>query len=440
MAHIKIKKGLNIPLTGTPKVGEVKTIQSTEAALDFTPFAPTIQPRLLVNVGDMVCIGQPLIEEKGGTKRIWTSPASGVVKEIRRGQKRILHAVIIESTGEASFHPISALNPEEPIQFLQQAGLLSYLWMRPFCLPAHPDKKPRSIFVKAIESAPFTPSAELQLDGRGKQFQLGLNLLSSIVNGQLHLIHSRNSTAFHSFENVRLHTAEGPHPISNPSLHIQLLDPILTPKDSVWTIDVPGVIAIGQAIETGKLHPYRIISLAGNGILPEHQGYYRIADGADIQSIVSNRLSSQPSRLISGDPLNGMTTTLDSHIGYGHSVVCSILEEQKRSPLHFFRLKNRSFTSSGAYFQNANAQVSTRLHGEQRAFIDPNIYDRVMPLQIPTVPLIKALLTGDFETAEILGILEVAPEDFSLPTFICPSKIEMVDIVRNSLYKMASEL
>ena len=107
--------------------------------------------------------------------------------------------------------------------------------------------------------------------------------------------------------------------------------------------------------------------------------------------------------------------------------------------LHFFRWKSPSFTSSKAYLQKINEPVSTRLHGEERAFIDPNIYDRVMPLQIPTVPLIKSILAGDFETAEILGILEVAPEDFALPTFICPSKIEMVEIVRMGLQKMAAE-
>lgn len=437
MAHIKIKKGLTIPLTGTPR-GEVNTISSKTVALDFTPFSPTIRPHLLIDVGDHVVCGQPIIEEKGDLKRIWTAPAAGIVREIRRGEKRALNSIVIEVSEEQTIHPIT---PEiDPLKFLHQTGLLSHLWVRPFCLPARPDQKPRSIFVKAIESAPFTPSADLQLDRRETQFQSGLNFLSSIVDGKIHLIYHTDSVAFNSFQNVIHHTAAGPHPVSHPSLHIQLLDPILSSVAVVWTIDTYGVIAIGQALETGNAHPHKIISLAGDGISPEERGFYRVLEGSSIESITVGRTINQAARLISGDPLNGRQVTLDDHVGYGHSVVCSILDEEKRTPLHFFRLKGSSFTSSGAYIQNSKQPISTRLHGEERAFIDPNIYDRVMPLQIPTVPLIKSILAEDFETAELLGILEVAPEDFALPTFICPSKIEMVDIVRKGLQKMAADL
>jgi len=432
MAHIKIKKGLNIPLKWNPPE-DIKTISSLEAALDFTPFSPSIHPHLLVNIGDHVVVGQPIIEEKGSAKRIWTSPASGMIKEIRRGAKRVLESIIIDRDESSIHYPIPSLNPDEPLQFLHKTGLLSHLWMRPYRLPAHPQLKPRSIFVKAIESAPFCPSAELQLKGNEGYFQSGLNLLSSLVSGRLHLVSHQASNAFKPFQKVIQHTAIGPHPISHPSLHIQLLDPILKQTDVVWTIDTCGVVAIGRAIETALLHPERIISLS----LPEHQGYYRVIDGASMQSILSNQLLT--GRLISGDPLTGIETSLNGHLGFSHTVVCSIPEVDKRAPLHFFRWKSPSFTASKAYLQNKNEPVSTRLHGEERAFIDPNLYDRVMPLQIPTVPLIKSILSGDFETAEILGILEVAPEDFALPTFICPSKIEMVDIVRRGLQKMAAE-
>ncbi len=431
MAHIKIKKGLNIPLSGLP-TGEVKDLQSAEAALDFSPFNATIQPRLLVAIGETVQIGQPLIEEKNEPHRIWTSPSSGVVKEIRRGEKRALEAIVIQSDGQ--FHTLKATPEADPVQFLLKNGLLQYLWKRPFNLPAHPNQKPRSIFVKAIESGPFTPPAELQLKGRESYFQAGLNLLASIA--PVHLIYQHD--AFRSFQHVTSHTAEGPHPISNPSLHIQLLDPILSSGDVVWTIDTYGVIAIGQTIETGMGHPPKIIALAGGGVIPEQRGYYRVTEGASIQSIITDKLTGSPARLISGDPLCGLETSAEGFLGLGHTVVCSIEETPKRSWLHFFRLKSPAFTSSGAYIQNTKPPISTRLHGEERAFIDPNVYDKVMPLQIPTVPLIKAILAEDFETAETLGILEVVPEDFALPTFICPSKVEMMEIVRKGLQKMAA--
>ena len=434
MAHIKIRKGLNIPLKAGP-TGPVRAeIVSTEASLDFCPFAPYIHPQLLVDIGDSVVTGQPLIGEKGESNRIWTSPATGIIKEIRRGPKRSLDSVIIQKTSEEKHYPFPVFEPSEAFEFLQKTGLLNHLWMRPFCLPASLKLKPKSIFIKAIESAPYRPSSLMQLQRNEHYFQTGLNLLSSLVDGKVHLICSNE---FPEFEHAQRHTAEGPHPVSNPSLHIQLIDPILSIQDTVWTIDTYGVIAIGRAIETGKLHPARIISLAGEGIAEEHRGYYSVCDGADMQSITYGKLSATSGRLISGDPLTGSEVTSNDYLKYADTVVCSIPEATERKRLHFFRIKSPSFTAFRAYI--GNLTISTRLHGEERAFIDPSIYDRVMPLQIPTVPLIKSILAEDFETAEILGILEVAPEDFALSTFICPSKVEMTEIVRRGQQKMATE-
>jgi Na+-transporting NADH:ubiquinone oxidoreductase subunit A len=288
--------------------------------------------------------------------------------------------------------------------------------------------------VKAIESAPFTPPAELQLENCEEWFQAGLDLLSTI--SPIHLVYAKDSAKFSQFQNVIHHTAEGPHPISHPSLHIQLLDPILKSSEVVWTVDTCGVIAIGHAACKAALHLEKVVALAGEGIAPELRGFYRVSEGADLRSILSS--DSPSSRLISGDPLMGEQRDIDGHLGFGHTVLCAIPEEPTRKALHFFRWTSPSYTATKTYEQNKT--FSTRLHGEERAFIDPNIYDKVMPLQISTVPLIKALLAEDFETAEILGSLEVAPEDFALPTFICPSKIEMVEIVRKGLSKIASEL
>jgi Na+-transporting NADH:ubiquinone oxidoreductase subunit A len=436
MAHIKIRRGLDIPLKGSASGSIRSEIETNEVALDFSPFAPYIHPQLLIDVGDLVLTGQPLIKEKGPIGRLWTSPATGVIKEIRRGQKRSLESIVITKSPINKDAILPELNTKEPIQFLVETGLLSYFTMRPFCLPAHPNLKPRSIFIRAIESAPFRPAPEKQLEGNEHFFQTGLDFISSITPETTNLISATNSP-FSQFQRVRLHTAEGPHPVANASLHIQLIDPILKLHDVVWTIDPHGVIAIGRAIETGKLHPSCIISIAGLGIAEEHRGYYKVPDGASVQSILEGKLSLTPSRLISGDPLTGLETSLNGHLAFGHTVVCAIPDDSERQPLHFFRFKSPFFTATRAYKESS--PISTRLHGEERAFIDPNIYDRVMPLQIPTVPLIKSILADDFETAELLGVLEVAPEDFALPTFICPSKIEMTEIVRRGQQKMAAE-
>ena len=434
MAHIKIRKGLNIPLAAGP-TGPIRAqIVSNEAALDFTPFSPYIQPQLLVDIRDLVATGQPIMGEKGESNRIWTSPATGIIKEIRRGAKRAIESIVIQKAAEEKNYPLPPFDSSKPFEFLQKTGLLSHLWMRPFCLPASLKLKPKSIFIKAIESAPYRPNSLMQLQGNETYFQTGLDLLSSLVGGKVHLICCND---FPLYKHAKRHTAEGPHPVSNPSLHIQLVDPILSLQDTVWTIDTIGVIAIGRAIETKKLHPRRVISLAGEGISEEHRGYYSVCDGADMQSIIEGKLSAIPGRLLSGDPLTGSTITQNDYLKHADTVVCVIPEATERKSLHFFRFKSPSFTAFRAYLSNWS--ISTRLHGEERAFIDPSIYDRVMPLQIPTVPLIKSILAEDFETAEILGILEVAPEDFALPTFICPSKVEMTEIVRRGQQKMAAE-
>lgn len=441
MAHIKIRKGLNIPLCGAPSSHllpcEALADITKHVALDFTPFSPTIHPQLLVNIGSKVSKGEPIIEEKGAGKRRWTAPTAGIVKEIRRGEKRVLESIVIESDRTNQNFPL--IKETDPYEFLRKTGLLSHFTMRPYSLPAHPTLRPRSIFVKALESAPFRPTAEMQIQGKENYFQTGIDFLAKLTPGNVHLVCFKDASLFQSVQQARIHTAEGPHPISHPSLHIQLLDPILKSSDIVWTIDLNGVIAIGHALETDTLHPSRIIALAGEGVLSEHRHLYEVPDGCEIGTLLLGRLTNQPSRLISGDPLTGKETSLQGYLGFADTTVCSIPEIAKRIPLHFFRWNSPAYTASSAYSQQAKKEVSTRLHGEERAFIDPAIYDRVMPLQIPTALLVKAILAEDVETAETLGCLEVAPEDFALPTFICPSKIEMVDIVRRGLQKMAAE-
>lgn len=461
MVHIKVKKGLDIPIEGKPSgkiqqltLGGEATAQKTpkSLALNLEPFEG-IRFKLLAKKGDRVKIGQPLVEDKQTEGRVMVSPAGGVISEVRRGLKRRLIDIVIELDPEEHSHEHGPLNPsqvtrEELLEHLKGAGIFAHIRQRPFDMLANPNQTPRNIFVKAVESAPFTPPAELQVEGNEDAFQLGLTALSNLTDGSVHLVYHKDSRckAFTNASDVQKHTGEGPHPIGTYSLHIEEVDPIESVEDSAWTLNVLDVVSIGHLLKTGHTYTDRIISIAGPGILSDRIGYFKVRSGFPIESLISNRVKKGLIRLISGDPLMGQKVEPDDFIGFYHTVFCAIPENVHREILHFFRLGLHKFSFSKAYF-SGHADNSERVydfttnqHGEHRAFIDPTLYDKVMALNIPTMQVVKAVMAEDYDLAEELGLLSVAPEDFALPTFVCPSKMEMTEIIKNGLAEHASEV
>jgi Na+-transporting NADH:ubiquinone oxidoreductase subunit A len=461
VVHIKVTKGLDIPIKGKPKgsvkplipSGEASPLMSpTQIALDLTPFED-VKFRLLVRPGDVVKIGQSLAEDKSSPGRFFVSPASGTIKEIQRGEKRVLQNIVIhvDQKEEAIEHPplmVEHLSREEIVERLKTGGLFAHIRSRPFNLLADPEKKPRSIFVKAIESAPFMPPAELQVVGHEKAFQVGLNALTKLTDGPVHLVYSTQSTskAFLEASGVHKHTAEGPHPVGTHSLHIHLLDPILASSDLVWTVNAHDVIGIGYILMTGRYFTERLISIAGPGVIPERVGYFKARMGYPIAGLVSGRIQRGRSRLISGDPLMGHQVTAEGFLGFHDYVFCVFPEPTSRQFLHFFRLGINRYTFSKAYVsghlnnQDREYDFTTNLNGEHRFFIDSSLYQKVTPLKIPVMHLVKAVMAEDFDLAEELGLLEVDSEDFALPAFVCPSKMEMPQIIKKGLKQYAHEV
>ncbi len=151
-------------------------------------------------------------------------------------------------------------------------------------------------------------------------------------------------------------------------------------------------------------------------------------------------------RFISGDPLNGHKVQVEDFLGFYDFAFSVVPENVRREFLHFFQLGLHKYSYSRAYlsghFNNEDREYdfTTSQHGEPRAFIDPTLYNDVNPLNVPTMPFIKALMAEDFDSAEEMGILEVSPEDFALPTFVCPSKIEMVEIVKKALSRYSKDV
>lgn len=459
MVQIKITKGLDIPIAGQPS-GNVHTfIPGGDAqplphppllALNLSQF-DEVKFRLLVKPGDIVKIGQPLAEDKSCEGRMFVSPAGGVVKDIRRGHKRALLDIIIEVIKQEEHEQLPPFSPEkasraEVTERIKAGGLFANIRSRPFNLLADPAKAPRSIFVKAIESAPFVPPAEMQVAGHEHAFQVGLNALAKLTDGPVHLVYRHDTTcrAFLDAHNVQKHTAEGPHPIGTHSVHIQKLDPIATTDNIVWTVDAHDVVSIGYLFLTGRYHVERVISIAGPGIIPDKIGYFKVRAGFPVNALIAGRIVRRPTRLISGDPLMGKKVEASDYLGYHHFVFCAIPENTQREFLHFMGLGINKYSFSRAYLsghlKDRLYEFTTNQHGEHRPFIDSTLYDEVMPLKVPTMLLVKAVMAEDFELAETLGLLEVDCEDFALPTFVCPSKMEMVDIIRNGQRQHAKDI
>lgn len=452
MVHIKDRRGLNLPLEGEPS-GEVRSLpRPSKVSLNFNAF-PLSHPRLLVKVGQEVTVGEPLAEDKNHPQCHWVSPGSGVVEEIRRGPKRVLTDIVISLAKEEKHYPrtpfhLETATREDVSAFLQEAGLFAHIRSRPFNVLARPNTFPRSIFVKAVETAPFAPPAELQVQGHEKSFEVGLQALAKLSLGGVHLVYHVESRcpSFLEAKHVLRHTVEGLHPLGNASIHIHHIDPIQHPDDIVWTVTARDVVAIGTMLTTGRYHVEQVISLAGTGVTEQARGFYQGRLGHPVADLIQEKIVPGAMRYISGDVLTGEKVATEDFLHFGHAALAILPEEQKREFAHFFRLGADKYTATRAYLSGHRHNdlrkyaMTTSQHGEERAFVEGSLYDKVMPMQLSTIHLVKAILAEDYDDAETLGILEVDSEDFALPTFICPSKIEMREIVKKGLLKFAGEL
>lgn len=439
--HLHSKKGLSIPITGNLESLEILEEKSTPShiALDLTSF--TMRLRLLTKKGNEVLLGEPIAEERDFPERKFVSPAGGIVIDIIRGEKRKPLYVVIKVSEKEKIYKhtqidIEKSSIEEILSLFLENGIFTKIYQRPYNILASPKRMPQAIFITGASSAPYVPSPILQTIGYEKWFQAGLNLLARIA--PVHITHNTHKTFFPQTRNVHQHTLAGPHPVSNVSFAIYHINPIIKLTDLVWTIQTYDVVNIGKLALEGLLHCSKVIAICGDAIRPKSRTLIRVRDGIRIDHIIEKRIDEGNIRIISGDPLMGRQVTQEDFLGMFHYVVCALYErEKKRKLFSFLRLGKQTFTATRVYlsgfYRNRSYQFTTNQHGETRAFVDSSIYDRVMPMRIPTMHLIKAILIEDFELAEQLGLLEIAEEDFALASFICPSKIDMVEIVKKGL-------
>lgn len=435
MAHIHVKKGLDIPIDGYPESQNVVARAVSSCAYDFRPF-DEIPLRLCVDEGEKVSAGQILAQDMRQERRVFVAPFSGRVVSCVRGNRRKLLSIVLEKDEE---QPI--LSPqqqliegkrEDIVDSLLKAGLFMRIRRRPFDICAHPDEIPQAIFVKAAQTAPLVPQEEMQIQGREEEFRCGLSILSKLAEKPVQVIVKKDSPIIdlcQSLSCAHVHTISGPHPSSNLSLAIEKLSPITSMQDRVWTVSSLDVIAIGAYCLHGAYSVDSVISLCGPGMI--ERKYVRALSGASISGLLKTPIENV--RLISGGPLTGVEVTFNDFLRDQHTCLCAIsVPENERTALHFLRFKRDVYSAEGAYMQKGPFVFSTSQHGEERAYVDGSMYESVMPFSVLPIFLIKALLANDMDKALEYGLLEVVPEDFALADFICPSKLSMMDTVRQA--------
>jgi len=428
MPHLHVKRGLDLAISGMPQ-GPIRSwFSPARIALDFKAFRGT-RIKLLVKIGQDVLLGEPLAEDRDFPGRFFPSPTTGRVLSIAREEKRALRHICITRADREKPFPHQPPNwktssRQTLVDFLLKSGLFCHIRQRPFGMLANPEAMPKSIFVKAIETAPFTPKASLQMQGHEEAISLGLTILTRLTDGFVHVIQNSNDAPLKEIDRVQLHTIAGPHPAGNASTHIHFIDPILHENHIIWTLNILDVMTIGYQFLQNRYFTDRIISIAGPGFSKTKRGFYRAQCGLSIEDLCQGN---PPFHLISGNPLTGWQVKPQDFLGFDHTVLSGFPENKKR----------RIFSFLWPWRQTTDISNSTRIWGEKRAFVDGAPYDQVMPLDISTELLLKAVITKNDDLADELGLLEVASEDFALPAFVCPSKIEMIEIMQNALIRRA---
>lgn len=448
MAVFRIKQGRDIRLTGVA-VKEIDTLSLPgKAVIQFSDFKG-LKPRLCVKINDAVKAGSPLFEDKAYPQVKVVSPLSGRISAIQLGEKRALLEIIIESDGrqDAVTFPkynknqIAQILPQDVLKRLLEAGLWPVIRQRPFSKIPHPDVAPKSIFIHAMNTEPLALDADFILEGKEERFQSGIDILRKLTKGKVYLCAAEGvrSKALTQSKNVETHYFAGPHPAGNVSTHIHYIDPIHK-GDHVWYVEAQDVLRIAALFLDGVYSAERFVAVTGEGA--PKKSYVKTVTGAPVSLLLKGH-AAEGMRYISGSVLRGKDVGRDGALCFYDSQITVIPAGGKREFLGWMSPGFEKYTFSKTYASSFLSQKEVSLtsdkKGSERAIVFNNIYDALVPLDIMTYFLLKAVLSEDIEEAERLGILECDEEDFALCTFACPSKTDVGGIIREGLEYIEKE-
>ncbi|PAU66399.1 NADH:ubiquinone reductase (Na(+)-transporting) subunit A [Pseudomonas sp. PIC25] len=443
---IKIKRGLDLPITGAPaqRIEAGRPVRSVAViGFDYHGMKPTMQ----VQVGDRVKLGQVLFSDKKTPGVHYTAPAAGVVSAIHRGEKRVLQSVVIDIDGDEqetfAQYPASqldSLSSEQVRENLQQSGLWTALRARPFSKVPAIDATPSSIFVTAIDTHPLAADPAVIIVEHAADFENGLKVLGNLAKVFLCKADGA-SVAGEKLAKVQTESFSGPHPAGLPGTHIHFLDPVSASK-SVWTINYQDVIAVGKLFTTGQLWMERVVSLAGPVV--EKPRLVRTRVGASLDELTAGELQPGYNRVVSGSLLGGRTAHgAFAYLGRYHLQVSCLREGNDREMLHYLRAGVNKHSVLNIFVSKLMGAkkfaFSTTTNGSPRAMVPVGNYEEVMPLDILPTQLLRSLIVGDTEVAQKLGCLELDEEDLALCTYVCAGKYEYGPILRDNLTRIEKE-
>ena len=451
---ITVKKGFDIKIIGEPE-NKISIPRVVSYAIKPTDFIG-VTPKMMVKEDDKVKAGTPIFYAKHNEKILFTSPVSGVVKSINRGEKRVIEEVIIipdsiqdyEDFGKES---LATMNREDVVEKLLKSGLWTLIRKRPYAVIPNPETSPKCIIVSGFDSSPLAADYNILLKGKAAEIQLGVDVLKKLTQGKIHVNVSYEKTTCDELlklQGVELNKFKGQHPVGNVSIQIAKLDPI-NKGDSVWYIDAQDLAIIGKLFATGKVEKDRIIALVGNEVVRPQ--YYKLKFGACIEHLVEgNVLKENNLRYISGSVLTGKTISAEGYLGAYDNLVSVITEGDYYDFLGWILPGFKKFSLYRTFLSGflqllpkgnrKPVHIDTNLHGGKRAFVMTGEFEKVLPLDIYPLQLIKACIIGDIDLMEELGIYEVDAEDFALCEVVDVSKTDIQQIIREGLELMRKEL
>ncbi|MBD3610201.1 MAG: Na(+)-translocating NADH-quinone reductase subunit A [Gammaproteobacteria bacterium] len=443
---IEIKKGLDLPITGSPlqSIDEVKLVKSVAiVGADFHGMKPT----MAVKEGDRVKLGQVLFTDKKNEGVQFTSPGAGVVKEINRGARRVFQSIVIELDGDEaeSFSSydssqLNSLTREQVQDNLVKSGLWTALRTRPFSKIPAIGTVPASIFISAIDTNPLAADPAVVIAENKTAFEQGLQIISHLTDGKLFLCQSKGADI--PAANAQVEHFSGLHPAGNVGTHIHFLDPVSSDK-TVWHIGYQDVIAIAQLFTTGTLNVERVVAMAGPKV--EKPRLVKTRLGACLNELTEGELADGNNRIISGSVFGGRNASSNefNYLGRYHTQV-SVLEEGLERPLlHYVRAGVDRFSVLNTFISRLipgkRFDFTTTTNGSERCLLPLGSFEKVMPLDMLATPLLRSLIVGDLDMAEKLGALELDEEDLALCTFACTGKYEYGPILRERLTRIEQE-
>tara|TARA_X000000950_G_scaffold287829_1_gene401853 strand:- start:654 stop:2006 length:1353 start_codon:yes stop_codon:yes gene_type:complete len=445
---IRIRKGASISL-----IGESEKILSDASPSKTFALKPDnffgIIPRLMVKEGEPIALGAPVFHSKKDSRILFVSPVSGVVKQIVRGAKRkILKIVIEKKQGEVVAHKIPSLDSldrEKVTEILLNSGAWPFIKQRPYGIVAQPDVIPKAIYISSYASAPLDVDFQFLLKNNKEDFQKGIDVLNYLIEKPVILsVDATFPGFFDDIKNVESLGINGPHPAGNVSVQIHKHMPINI-GEKVWEVRPEDVVNIGKLFSYGQFSAQRTVAVAGESVL--HPQYIKTKIGAQISAIVNitGFNKDQQNRFINGDVLSGKAEASDGHLDFYNNLLTIIPEGNHYRmfgwlPFMDNKIPSLSKTSMSWLFGKKGFNVDTNMNGEERAFVVTGEMEKVFPMDIYPMQLLKACMAGDIEKMEALGIYEVLPEDFGLIDYANTSKIEAQEIIKEGIELMIKEV